>query len=152
MRRTLPVVAVALAIATLVPSGSAGAAPPQQDRFPVDVVIPSPGVCASDLTATSWGRTASSRSWTGRAPNGRAPWRSAVRHVHSRRHRNGPDVHDLGPDVLRRERDDRPWRRTWASDIADGSFVIASGKFVRNAVATILEAKGNLRDLCQQMP
>jgi hypothetical protein len=152
MRKTLAAIAVALATATLVPSGSAGAAPPKQDRFPVDVVIPFPGVCAFDMTAHVVGKNhlitfvdadgnptggflggqlfvTFTRDDTGAAQTFTISGPSFF-------DENGTLVHGTG---------------RWATFTADGSFVIASGNFVMDAIGTILEAKGNLRDVCELM-
>lgn len=152
MRRTLAVVALALAIATLVPSSSAGAAPPQQERFPVDVVIPFPGVCAFDLTAHVVGKNhlITFVDADGNPTGGHLGGQLFVTFTRDDTGTartftiSGPTFFDENGTIVR-------GTGRWATDTADGQFVIASGNFVMNAVATILEAKGNLRDLCQLM-
>jgi hypothetical protein len=152
MRRTLVMVAVALATATLVPSGIAGAAPPQRDRFPVDTVIPFPGVCEFDMTAHVLGKN-HLITFVDADGNPTGGFLSGQLFVTFTRDDtgatrtftiSGPTFFDENGNIVR-------GTGRWATFTVDGSFVIASGNFVMDAVGTILEAKGNLRDLCELM-
>jgi hypothetical protein len=152
MRRTLTLVAVALATATLIPPGIAGAAPPQRDRFPVDVVIPFPGVCAFDLTAHVVGKN-HLLTFVDADGNQLGGFLGGQLFVTFTRDDagaartftiSGPSFFDENGTLVR-------GTGRWATFTSDGNFVIASGNFVMDAIATILEAKGNLRDVCELM-
>jgi hypothetical protein len=152
MRRALALVAVALATATLVPSGIAGAAPPQHDRFPVDAVIPFPGVCAFDMTAHVVGKNhlITFVDADGNQIGGFLGGQLSVTFTRDDTGEartftiSGPTFFDENGTIVRGV-------GRWATFTAEGSFVIASGNFVMDAIGTILEAKGNLRDICGLM-
>jgi hypothetical protein len=152
MRRTLASVVVALAAATLVPSGSAGAAPPQHGRFLIDMVIPFQGVCTFDMTAHVVGKNHGITfvDADGNPIRGFLGGQLSVTFTRDDTGEartftiSGPTRFDENGIIVR-------GTGRWATFTANGSFVIASGNFVMDASGTILEAKGNLRDICELM-
>jgi hypothetical protein len=152
MRKTRVVLAIGIAIAILIPSGIASAAKPQRASFPVDVVIPFQGVCAFDMTAHVLGKNHlitfvdADGNPTGGFLGGQLFVTFTRDDTGATRTFtiSGPSFFDENGTLVR-------GTGRWATTTADGTFVIASGNFVMDAVGTILEAKGNLRDLCALM-
>jgi hypothetical protein len=152
MRKTRVVLAIGIAIAILIPSGIASAAKPQRASFPVDVVIPFQGVCAFDLTAHVVGKN-HLMIFVGADGNPTGGFLGGQLFVTFTRDDtgasrtftiSGPSFFDESGTLVR-------GTGRWATFTLDGTFVIASGNFVMDAIGTILEAKGNLRELCGLM-
>jgi hypothetical protein len=152
MRSTRAALAIGIAIAILVPSGIASAAKPQHASFPVDLVIPFQGVCGFDLTAHVVGKNHliifvdADGNPTGGFLGGQLSVTFTRDDTGASRTFtiSGPSFFDENGTLVR-------GTGRWATFTADGTFVIASGNFVMDAIGTILEARGNLRDLCQLM-
>jgi hypothetical protein len=150
MRRTRAVLAIAIAI--LAPSGIASAAKPQRESFPVEAVIPFGGLCTFDLTAHVVGKN-HLIIFVDADGNPTGGFLAGQLFVTFTRDDTGASQTFTisGPSFFDENLDLVPGTGRWATFTADGTFVIASGNFVMDAIGTILEAKGNVRDLCQLM-
>jgi hypothetical protein len=150
MRRTRAVLAIAIAI--LAPSGIASAAKPQRESFPVEAVIPFGGLCTFDLTAHVVGKN-HLIIFVDADGNPTGGFLAGQLFVTFTRDDTGASQTFTisGPSFFDENGDLVHGTGRWATFTADGTFVIASGNFVMDAIGTILEAKGNLRDICQLM-
>lgn len=152
MRKIRALLAMGIAIAILAPSGIANAAKPQRISFPLDYVVPFDGICAFDMTAHVVGKNHLIIFLDADGNPTRAFLAGQLFVTFTRDDTgesrtftiSGPSFFDENIDVVR-------GTGRWATFTADGTFVIASGNFVMDSSTTILEANGNLRELCDLM-
>ena len=151
MRKASALLAIGLAIATLGSVGIANAARPQRISFPVEITEPFEA-CEFDMTAHVVGKNhlmffvdsdgdvirgflAGQLSATFTRDDIGASKTFTI---------SGPSFFDASGTIVR-------GTGRWATPTVDGTFVIASGNLTMDAMGAIVEANGNLRDLCALM-
>jgi hypothetical protein len=151
MRKATAVLAIGLMIAILGPIGVASAAKPQRFSFPVDDVMQF-GACAFDMTAHVVGKNHLMFFVDGNGNVIRGFLAGQLSVTFTRNDTgtsrtftiSGPSFFDASGTIVR-------GTGRWATPTVDGTFVIASGNLMMDASGAILEANGNLRDLCELM-
>jgi hypothetical protein len=151
MRKALAILAIGSMIAILGPVGIANAAKPQRFSFPVDDVLGF-DACSFDMTAHVVGKNhlIFFVDGDGNVIRGFLAGQLSVTFTRddtgaSRRFTiSGPSFFDATGTIVR-------GTGRWAAPTVDGTFVIASGNLMMDASGAIVEANGNLRDLCELM-
>jgi hypothetical protein len=151
MRKALAVLAIGSMIAILGPIGIANATKPQRFSFPVDDVQRF-DVCSFDMTAHVVGKNhlIFFVDGGGNVIRGFLAGQLSVTFTRrdtgaSRRFTiSGPSFFDATGTIVR-------GTGRWAAPTVGGTFVIASGNLMMDASGAIVEANGNLRDLCELM-
>ena len=151
MRKARAILAIGSLIAILGPVGIANAAKPERFSFPVDDVL-SFDVCSFDMTAHVVGKNhlIFFVDGSGNVIRGFLAGPLSVTFTRndtgaSRRFTiSGPSFFDATGTIVR-------GTGRWAAPTVDGTFVIASGNLMMDAFGAIVEANGNLRDLCELM-
>jgi hypothetical protein len=152
MRRGAAILVVGSMLAILGPAGIANAAKPDRFSFPVDDTVALEGVCSFDMTAHVVGKNHLTFfvDGDGNVIRGHLGGQLSVTFTRddtgaSRRFTiSGPSFFDASGTIVR-------GTGRWATPTADGTFVIASGNLMMDADGAILEASGNLRELCDLM-
>lgn len=151
MRKAVSILAIGSVIAILGPAGIANAAPPERFSFPVDDVVPF-DACSYDMTAHVVGKNHLMFfvDGDGNVIRGFLGGQLSVTFTRDDTGASrtfvisGPSFFDASGTIVR-------GTGRWATPTADGTFVIASGNLMMDADGAILEANGNLRDLCELM-
>jgi hypothetical protein len=152
MRKASAILVIGLVIAIVGPAGAANAAKPERFSFPVDDVIRSFDVCSFPMRAHVVGKNHLTFfvDDDGDVIRGHLAGQLSVTFTRkdtgvSRRFTiSGPSFFDASGTIVR-------GTGRWATPTVDGTFVIASGNLMMDATGAIVEANGNLRDLCELM-
>jgi hypothetical protein len=151
MRKVLAVLAIGTVVAILGPLGVANAAKPDRISFPVEITEPFEA-CEFDMTAHVEGKNHLTFFVDGDGDVIRGFLAGQLSVTFTRDDTgasrtftiSGPSFFDATGTIVR-------GTGRWATPTVDGTFVIASGNLMMDATGAVVEANGNLRDLCELM-
>ena len=151
MRKGPAVLALTLVITVLGPPGLANAAKPERVSFPIEITDQI-DACEFDMTAHVEGKNHLTFFVDGDGDVIRGHLAGQLSVTFTRNDTgasqrftiSGPSFFDANGTIVR-------GTGRWATPTVDGTFVIASGNLMMDAFGAIVEANGNLRDLCELM-